>query len=120
MPNLDTLLPAPAIPTPVDSAWRRALRHPGLRFLTPSLSDCFFIAVLVWLFLAGPSGWKSLLMDGDTGWHIRTGEYILDHGSVPHQDLFSYSKVGQPWYAWEWLCDVLYAILFRAAGLKAV
>ena len=90
------------------------------RLVTPSLSDFFFIAVLVWLFLAGANGWKGLLMDADAGWHIRTGEYILDHHQVPHQDLFSFSKPGAPWFAWEWLSDVLLAGLFRWAGLKAV
>lgn len=90
------------------------------RFLIPSFSDCFFLAIVVWLFLAGVSGWKALLMDGDTGWHIRTGEYILDYHRIPRQDLFSYSKPGAPWFAWEWLSDIIFALLFRAAGLKGI
>ncbi len=90
------------------------------RWWLPSLSDCFFIAVLVWLFAAGSGGWVGLLADADAGWHIRTGEYILDHGAVPKTDLFSFSKPGQPWYAWEWLTDVCMALLHRAAGLKAI
>ncbi len=90
------------------------------RLATPSLSDCFFVAVLVWLFVAGANGWKGLLMDADAGWHIRTGEFILDRHQVPHQDLFSFSKPGEPWFAWEWLSDVLLAGLFRWAGLKGV
>src|SRR5580692_1161562 len=50
------------------------------RILIPSLSDLFFLAILVWLFLSGGSaGWQGLLADADVGWHIRTGEYILDH-----------------------------------------
>lgn len=59
-------------------------------------------------------------MDGDTGWHIRTGEYILQHHTVPRQDLFSFSRPGAPWFAWEWLSDILYATLFHAGGLKAI
>ena len=75
------------------------------RLLVPSLSDCLFLAILLWSF--GPeSGWSVLLADGDTGWHIRTGEYILSSHSVPTQDLFSFSKAGEPWFAWEWLSDV--------------
>jgi hypothetical protein len=86
----------------------------------PSFSDCFFIALLAWLFVCGASGWKALLMDGDTGWHIRTGEYILAHHTVPTQDLFSFSKAGQSWFAWEWGSDVVFGILFRIGGLKAI
>jgi hypothetical protein len=90
------------------------------RILTPSLSDCFFIALIVWLFISGASGWISLLGDGDTGWHIRTGQYILEHHSVPTQDLFSFSRPGASWFAWEWLTDVTYAWSFQIAGLKGI
>jgi hypothetical protein len=90
------------------------------RLLTPSLSDLFFLAILIWVFAAGKFGWKGLLGDGDAGWHIRTGEWILAHHAVPHQDLYSFSKPGAPWYAWEWLSDVIDAVLFHLAGLKGI
>ena len=90
------------------------------RLVIPSFSDCFFIVLVVWLFLWVPHGWDSLLGDADVGWHIRTGEWILDHHTVPTQDLFSYTKPNAPWFAWEWLSDVTFALLFRAAGLKAI
>lgn len=93
-------------------------RRAGAR-LVPSLSDCLFLALLIWVFALG-SGWISLLADGDTGWHIRTGEYIVDTGSVPAHDLFSFSKPNAPWFAWEWLADVIFAVLHRAWGLKGV
>lgn len=91
------------------------------RVLIPSLSDLFFLAVLVWLFMSsGSAGWQGLLADADVGWHIRTGEYILDHHAVPRVDLYSFSKPGAPWYAWEWLTDVLDGGLHRAFGLKGI
>jgi hypothetical protein len=88
--------------------------------LVPSLADLFFIALVSWLFIFVPTGWKSLLGDGDTGWHIRTGQYILAHHAVPTQDLFSFSRAGAPWFAWEWGTDVIYAALFQMGGLKAI
>jgi hypothetical protein len=90
------------------------------RWVAPSFSDLFFLSLMVWLFMLGAGRWNLLLLDGDTGWHIRTGEYVLDHGSVPKGDLFSFSKPGQPWFAWEWGADVVYALLYRAFGLKGV
>ena len=89
------------------------------RVFVPSLSDLFFLATMCWLFM-GTQGWMGLLADADVGWHIRTGEYILNHHAVPHHDLYSFSKSGAPWYAWEWLSDVIDATLFRFAGLKGV
>jgi hypothetical protein len=97
------------------------LRNPWARVSIPSLSDLYFVAVLVWVCMSGgAAGWEGLLADADIGWHIRTGEWILDHHAVPHQDLYSFSKAGAPWYAWEWGSDVIYASLHRMAGLKGV
>lgn len=88
------------------------------RFL-PSLTDFAFLAPLVLLFSL-MNGTKTLLADGDTGWHIRTGDWILENGRVPTTDLFSITKAGQPWFAFEWLCDVVFAWLHRHGGMAAV
>jgi hypothetical protein len=109
-------LPAAAAPGSFVGAAGRGIA----RMLTPSFSDFFFIALILWLFVYGPSGWESLLGDGDTGWHIRTGQYILEHHTVPTQDLFSFSRPSAPWFAWEWLTDVTYALEFQLGGLKAI
>jgi hypothetical protein len=42
-------------------------------------------------------GGPNLLADGDTGWHIRAGDWILDHHRLPTSDFFSFTKSGQPW-----------------------
>src|SRR6202161_605415 len=88
------------------------------RFL-PSLTDLAFLFPLIVLFLK-LDGARTLLGDGDTGWHVRTGEWILAHHQVPHTDLFSFSRPGAPWFAWEWLWDVLFAMLHQRWGMAAV
>jgi hypothetical protein len=113
-PSVNTEAIAPgAVAAPAPSSLLR-------RLLFPSFADWFFVALLVWLFIAGPYGWSGLLADGDVGWHIRTGQYILSTHTVPHADLFSFSRAGQPWFAWEWLSDIVFALLYAAAGLKGV
>jgi hypothetical protein len=87
--------------------------------LLPSLTDLAFLMPLAFLF-GRMGGTAALLGDCDTGWHIRTGEWILAHRAVPTHDLFSYSKPGAPWFAWEWLSDVLLAGLHAMGGLPAV
>jgi len=124
MSSHSTIAALPSPPRTKDAPLKglnSVLAHPWGRLLVPSLADLFFIALMVWLFMSsGAHGWQSLLADADVGWHIRTGEYILDHHQVPHHDLYSFSKPGAPWYAWEWLTDILDALLFRWAGLKGV
>jgi hypothetical protein len=87
--------------------------------LAPSLTDIAFMLPVVLLFTR-LDGVKTLLGDGDTGWHVRTGEWILAHHAVPHQDLFSFTKPHSPWFAWEWLWDVAFAWLHLHGGLAAV
>ncbi len=92
--------------------------NPIVRVL-PSLTDLAFLMPIVFLF-ARMEGAKTMLGDGDTGWHIRTGQWILATGRVPDKDIFSYTKAGQPWYAWEWLWDALAAWLYQHGGLATV
>ena len=96
-----------------------APRGPFRRWLTPSLLDVFFAALLLSAF-AHPRGLRSLLADGDTGWHIRTGELVLATGRAPVADPFSFSRPRQPWFAWEWLADVVFAATWRWRGLGGV
>jgi len=85
----------------------------------PTLTDVAFLMPALFLFLR-LSGMKYLLGDGDTGYHIRAGEWMLDHGRVLDRDIFSYTKAGEPWFAWEWLWDVAFAWLHRQWGMAAV
>jgi hypothetical protein len=87
--------------------------------LLPSLTDFAFLMPLAFLF-GRMNGVKTLLGDCDTGWHIRTGEWILANRQAPLHDMFSFSKPGDPWFAWEWLSDIVFARLSAWGGLQAV
>jgi len=91
---------------------------PVLRFF-PSMTDFAFLMPIIFIF-QGMHGAKTLLGDCDTGWHVRTGEWIMSHGQVPHQDLFSFTRVGQPWFAWEWLWDVIFGWMHLHWGMATV
>ena len=97
----------------------RTSKSPLLLRLLPCMTDMAFVMPLVFLFV-GMQGAKTLLGDGDTGWHLRTGEWILSHGRVPSHDIFSFTRSGQPWYAWEWLWDVIFGWLHLHFGMSAV
>ena len=85
----------------------------------PSLADFAFLMPILYLF-GRMEGTATMLGDCDTGWHIRTGEWIIAHGWVPFHDIFSFTKPGAPWFAWEWLSDVVFAKLNAFGGLQAV
>jgi hypothetical protein len=112
------LLHAPA-EVEVNPAAAPTEKVPAIAHFLPSLTDLSFLMPLMFLFFK-LDGARTLLSDGDTGWHVRTGEWILAHHQVPHTDLFSFSRPGAPWFAWEWLWDVLFALLHQRWGLAAV
>jgi hypothetical protein len=89
-----------------------------LKFL-PSFTDFAFLMPMAFLF-GRMAGMKTLLGDCDTGWHIRTGEWIVANHGVPARDIFSFSKPGDPWFAWEWLSDVVFAWINGHGGLRAL
>ncbi|HEY3217377.1 MAG TPA: hypothetical protein VGK93_12885 [Candidatus Eisenbacteria bacterium] len=86
------------------------------RSIIPSLGNYCLLLVLV--LLVGNS--SRFLTDSDTGWHIRTGDWIVDHGRVPHRDVFSYTMAGHEWFAWEWLTDVAMSAIHRVRGLVGI
>jgi hypothetical protein len=56
------------------------------------------------------------ISDPDFWWHLRTGKYILETGSIPHTDVFSFTSSGKEWVTHEWLSEILIYTLFRAGG----
>jgi hypothetical protein len=84
----------------------------------PSFADVFFL-VLIGILAFSPMS-AGLLGDADTGWHIRSGEQILATHAIPRTDPFSYTKHGEPWYAWEWMYDVVIGAIHHVSGLNGV
>jgi type IV secretory pathway VirB2 component (pilin) len=93
----------PALPVP----------RAGLGLSWPLLvAGCSFLMV----FARG----QHLLMDADTYWHIAAGRWMLAHHSIPTVDPFSYTFLGAPWTAHEWLSEIVYAATYAIGGWSAV
>ena len=63
---------------------------------------------------------EQLFRDSDAGWHIVTGERIVNAGAVPRVDDYSFSRPAGTWFAWEWGADVAMGLAHRRAGLRGV
>ena len=60
-------------------------------------------------------------VDSDTWWHLRAGQWIVEHHEVPQVDPFSYTRQGETWQYPGWLVEVpMYWIysLFGPGGLN--
>ena len=82
----------------------------------PDLSGTTFVLATSFAAFAIVVVLSSALTDGDTGWHIATGAWIVAHGAVPQADPFSFTARGQPWVAHEWLSEVAMYAAWRWGG----
>jgi hypothetical protein len=55
--------------------------------------------------------------DPDIWWHLRTGEWMLQHHALPRMDPFSAVNAGKPWAAYSWLFELMVVKLFQRLGL---
>src|SRR5438093_9600180 len=58
--------------------------------------------------------------DPDLWWHMRTGQWVIENGAVPHTDPFSFTMTGTHWVAHEWLADIGLYELYRLGGFGAL
>lgn len=72
------------------------------------------VVVLAWAFAASP------LKHDDLFWHIRTGDWILEHMRIPHTDAFSFTMQGAVWITHEWLFAFLTASMHAWTGLHGL
>jgi hypothetical protein len=108
----------------------RKARHLALGLSLPTLDVPTLGAALLYLLFFS----LALLqfVDPDYWWHLRTGQLIVESGSVPQHDPFSFTAEGSRWVAHEWLSDVIIygvesalgyvgcAILFSLVALAAL
>jgi hypothetical protein len=98
----------PAIPMTM-SLTHSAERASPIHGLLPLWVGVFIYGMLV---LAG----NHLLLDPDTMWHVTVGQWMLDHHAVPHTDVYSFTRQGEPWISMYWVSQVLYAEAYRLFG----
>lgn len=86
------------------------------RFAWPSLDGIVLtICVLVCVRIG-----MEPLQDNSFLTHLATGRLILDEGSVPTTDPYSWTALGREWTVQSWLASVIYAGLEDLVGLGGV
>jgi hypothetical protein len=60
------------------------------------------------------------LSDPDVWWHLRSGEWILEHRRVPTLDPFTFASAGRLWVDLHWLFQIVLALVFRVGGVAGI
>lgn len=65
-----------------------------------------------------PAMWilQPVIIDPDIWWHLETGKWIAEHGTLPETDPFSSYGNGKPWIAYSWLFEIGIYELVQACG----
>ncbi|MEO6528484.1 MAG: hypothetical protein ABIP93_17840, partial [Gemmatimonadaceae bacterium] len=80
--------------------------------------DALVMSLVVFLF-----GAIRPLSDPDLPMHLAIGEWIAQHRAVPFVEPFAWTKPGAPYYAYSWLPQTLFYVVFDVfghLGLRAV
>src|SRR5947207_965870 len=76
-------------------------------------------ALLVAGTFAATSGGR-FFADGDTWWHLASGQRILATGTWPTSATYSFTVSGNTWIVYEWLGDVAIALAARLGGWRGL
>ena len=60
------------------------------------------------------------VLDPDVWWHLRVGQWVVEHGTVPDMDPFTQLGASTPWVAYSWLFEVTLFGLYSAFGLAGI
>lgn len=72
--------------------------------------------LLILLLLVGAAWSVRPLSDTDLLWHLRTGQWMIEHGDVVRQDVFSATRLDCNWVSVPWLYEGMLAKLHAAWG----
>ncbi len=58
--------------------------------------------------------------DTDTWWHLRAGQWIAEHRTIPSTDPFAAAGTERSWYAYSWLYEVVLYGAYAALSLTGI
>jgi len=80
------------------------------------MKKLFFLVVFIFAFFIS----FNQISDFDTWFHLKTGEYIVQHKSIPHTDPFSFTAGDREWILHDWLTEIAYYAIFCVAGFNGL
>jgi hypothetical protein len=89
-----------------------------MRRILPTLPGTqIAFAAILWFGLLAMTARNAV--DPDLWWHLRTGQWIVETGHVPHSDPFSFTRAGHAWISHEWLSEAMFYELWKHGGAAA-
>src|SRR5438034_92542 len=58
--------------------------------------------------------------DPDFWWHLKIGQWMVQHGQLPSMDIFTFTATGHSWTDHEYLTEILMWLTYSTLGLAAL
>ena len=88
--------------------------RPNIAALMGPVAVVAALAVLAYALAVTP------ISNNDIWLHLTTGSLILERGSVPTVEEYTFSVAGRPLVDHEWLAQIVFAAAFKAGGIQAL
>ena len=98
----------------------------GSRFIV--FQDFSWYRAVQWLVLGGLLAFiagrsmllKFCVLDLDIWWHLKVGDWIIQHSTVPQTGILSRTVANKPWIAYSWGYEVLLSFAYHWFGLVGI
>lgn len=64
--------------------------------------------------------YKLCVLDPDIWWHLKVGDWILEHHAFPHTGILSRIAANRPWVAYSWGYEILISRAYAWFGLLGI
>jgi hypothetical protein len=109
---------SPNLPGPEGSAGHAGEPPPPDGGASPWLAFAVLVVLFATPVLVALRPVAPVITDADIWWHLRTGQWVVEHRGVPEVDPFAASH--KPWVAYSWLFEILVYGLYQAFGLGGI
>ncbi|MGA9389707.1 MAG: hypothetical protein WBV69_04595 [Candidatus Sulfotelmatobacter sp.] len=98
---------------------KRLLNRPGGFFDRRPLR-VIALALLLTIIAAPSLLPKFSVVDNDIWWHLKVGDWIIQHSAFPHTGILSRTAADRPWMAYSWIYEVLLSFFHYRFHLMGV
>jgi hypothetical protein len=74
------------------------------------------LLVLLAVLLPAAASLLAVVHTADIAYHLRSGAWMLEAGTVLDEDLFTFTVLGEPWLNQQWAASVVFAAVYDSVG----
>lgn len=63
---------------------------------------------------------KFSVVDNDIWWHLKVGDWIIEHSAFPHTGILARTAADRPWMAYSWIYEVLLSLFHSKFHLMGI